>query len=270
MSFDALEYSVSRGRPVRLYEFQRGSMRWRYTNADRDLMYQTQTYRGIAISDGGVRVSGSASSDVFEVEVPASLELVTMYRALPPSTEIGIVVRDLHWQDDEANVEYVGSIASVGRPNNGACKLRCQTLAFSMEQPGLRLGWERGCTYHLYDANCGVLRESYRVTAVLQSVTGNTIRSPAFALFPPLYFSGGYVEWELASGVFETREVGHHEGDLLVLSSADGLLPTMRVNTYPGCARIATVCNEKFGNIPNYGGYSSMPGRSPFDGQQVF
>ena len=41
------------------------------------------------------------------------------------------------------------------------------------------------------------------------------------------------------------------------------------ITLYPSCDRTTTGCNL-FDNLPNYGGFPHLPGKSPFDGSQVF
>ena len=57
MSFAEFETSLQNGRPVRLYQFQRGPLKWGYTNADRNINHQGITFRSPVggISDDGIR-----------------------------------------------------------------------------------------------------------------------------------------------------------------------------------------------------------------------
>ena len=54
-----------------------------------------------------------------------------------------------------------------------------------------------------------------------------------------------------------------------VLGSTDGLEVGTAVTLYPGCPRNTTAC-KLFNNLPNYGGFPHLPGKSPFDGSPVF
>jgi len=75
MAVSTLERSAFSGRPLNLYQFLRSSggtdFYWRYTGADRDLIYNTFTYEALAISDEGIRMTGEAASAEFNVTLPA-------------------------------------------------------------------------------------------------------------------------------------------------------------------------------------------------------
>ncbi len=181
MSFDAYEQSIDAGRPLRLYQFARGALRWSYTSSDRDVemeiegeTYTFQTVRG-GIADDGIRQTGQPSADTLVLTAPASLAVAQLYRALPPSAEISLTIWDKHFDDDEALVTWVGSVAMVSWPQLDRCKISCQSLSASMETIGLRLTWQRACPHSLGDRNCRVDLEQYRVEARITALDGAAI-----------------------------------------------------------------------------------------------
>lgn len=271
MTFASRETSLATGQPVRLYEFQRGIFRWRYTDADRAMEYLTQTYEPIAISDDGVRQSGEAGSDDLAITVPHDLPVARLFRGAPPASEIGIVVRDTHFGETDTLIRYNGSVIGARFPAPGQAVLTCQSLSASMRRSGLRLAWERGCTHSLYDHNCRVVRETFAVPTTIATLTGTTITSAAFDAFSDGYFAGGYVEWSIGSGETDRRGIEAHVGGVLtLLGGTDGLQVAMGVTAYPGCPRTIDICNSRFNNVVNYGGIPHLPGKSPFDGTPVF
>ncbi|MOA32513.1 hypothetical protein D3C78_1537390 [compost metagenome] len=69
----------------------------------------------------------------------------------------------------------------------------------------------------------------------------------------------------------ERRHIETHAGEVLqLLGGVDGLVAGQMVNAYPGCDFLESTCNDKFGNRDNFRGVSTMDGKSPFDGDQVF
>lgn len=271
MSFLSRETSIADGQPITLYEFQRGVMRWRYTNADRDVIFQTQTFSAIAISDDGRRRSGQVSADTLKVRVPYNNPVARLYRGAPPSDEIALIIRELHHGETDFEVSWTGSIQGVRFPSPERAEIICLSLAASMGQPGLRLGWERNCSYAVYDHMCGVDRELFAVEATVQSMDGASISSGTFDEYDDGYFSGGYVEWTIGSGEYERRGVEHHEGsDLRLLGGTEGIELGQGVTAYPGCPGTIEICDERFGNSDNHGGVPHLPGKSPFDGDPIF
>lgn len=271
MTFDARETSIQAGQPLRLYEFQRGLIRFRYTNADRAIEFETQTFDPVAISDDGIRQTGEPNADALLIVCPHDLAVAQLFRGAPPAAEIAVIIRDLHFGESEAAIAFLGSIDGVSFPTPGRAEISCQSLAASMRRPGLRLTWERGCPHSLYDHNCRVNRDLFAVPATIQSMTGSTITSGAFDAFADDYFPGGYVEWSIGLGETDRRGVERQVDDTLtLLGGTDGLAVGMEVTGYPGCPRTIAICDSRFDNVPNYGGFPHLPGKSPFDGDPIF
>lgn len=270
MSFDARETSIAGGQPIRLYEFQRGVLRWRYTSADREIEYQTQSFSAVAISDDGIR-QGESGADALKITVPWDLPVARLFRSVPPSAEIDVIVRDLHYGESEGKIRFHGTIDSVRHPSPAIAEILCQPLDASLEQPGLRLGWERACPYSLYDHNCGVNPSTFGVEAILTTVTPVLVSAGAFDALADGYFAGGFVEWSIGSGEVERRAVETHVGEQLTLmGGTDGIVAGQAITAYPGCPRTIAICDSRFSNKDNYGGIPHLPGKSPFTGDPIF
>lgn len=271
MTFDAREEGLSTGQPVRLYEFRLGPLRWRYAAADRDVEHDGEAFAATAISDNGIRQTGEASTEELKVSAPHDLAVARLFRGAPPAGEVELVIFNRHHNESEARVGWSGSVVAVLWPSEERSELRCQTLSASFGRPGLRLGWERGCPHALYDHLCRVDRELFRVDTAIASMDGLNISSAAFDTLPDGWFAGGYIEWEIGDGAFDRRAIEAHTGATLrIFGGTAGLADDLPITAYPGCARTAQVCAEKFDNIENYGGVPHMPGKSPFDGDPVF
>lgn len=271
MTFESRETSLAGGQPVRLYEFQRGLYRWRYTNADREITRQLQTYAPTAISDDGIRQSGDAEADTLRITVPGDLAIARLFRGAPPADEVSVIVRDTHFGETEAVIRYIGVVQLVRWPAPQSALILCATEAATFNRPGLRLGWERGCPHSLYDRNCRVNRDDFQVPGTLSAMTGATVTSSAFDALADGYFAGGYLEWEIGLSETDRRGIESHVGAVLtLLGGTDGLEVGMDVIAYPGCPRTIAICTSRFNNAVNYGGIPHLPGKSPFDGTPVF
>ncbi len=272
MTFEARESSLHEGQPIRLYEFRRGvTMRWRYTNADRDISHMLESWQAVTITDDGIRQTGETSADEIVITVPHNLAIAQLYRGVPPSDEIGVILRDAHFDEPESHVAWQGTIVNVGWPGEERAEIRCEPLSGSMARPGLRLGYERGCPYAVYDLHCGLDPLDWRISDEVTVVDGVTIAADAWDALPDGWFDGGYIEWPIGPAEVERRGISRHEGATLrLLRGTHGLADGMTVHAHPGCARTVLVCHNKFGNLPQYGGFPHLPGKSPFDGDPVF
>ncbi|EPO8089429.1 phage BR0599 family protein [Pseudomonas aeruginosa] len=273
MSFDSRETSLAAGTPIRLYEFSRGVLRWLYNSSDRDISVGTQVYRTVrgGISDNGIRQSGVSKQDAFVITAPADIEVAQPWRGGRPSAEIYLRVLDMHYGDGEIVHRLTASISSVKWPRLDSCTITCLDIESSMERPGLIDTYSRTCTTTLYSTQCGVDRNLHRVETTIQSLTGMAISSGAFASYPDGWFNGGYVEWSIGSGEYDSRHIETHVGsELQLLGGTAGLAGGQAIRVYPGCDFLAGTCDLKFDNLPNLRAVPHMDGKSPFDGEQVF
>jgi len=273
MTFDTLEASNFSGAPVALYEFVRGPVTWYYCTADRDITHNSNVYRAVAISDSGIPLSGDPSADDVTIEMPAAEEVPALFLGTPPSDVMTVTIRRLHYGDTESRVFWIGTVAAVQRPSDElGCKIVCRNLAASFETDGVRLTWTRQCPYVLYDlATCKVAKASFVVAASPSAASGRVLTVPACATYDEGEFSGGFVEWTTDSGATERRGISSHVGATLTLYGlTDGIPVGDFVNIYFGCNRTPDRCQTKYNNLPNYGGFPSIPGVSPFDGRNNF
>ncbi len=273
MSFSQYELSNSAGHPIKLYEFIRQTKSWLYTNADRDVSYGGRSYIAIACSDSGVTQSGDTDADTVTITVPFNADVVKQWSSTPTSDSIQLIIRRMHQNDGdfEAPVTWVGEVTGLTRPDYVSRAIQCGNMISRFARGGLRMTWERGCPHRLYDQNCRVDKTLFAVTGTVQTVSNTSCLVAAASTFPGGWFNGGYMSWEIEPGLFESVGIETHTGSQLQLFGATSWLENgQNVVLYPGCLRTIQVCHDKFNNVPNYGGFTNMPGTSPFNGNPVF
>lgn len=271
MAHDDIERSNYDAQPVVLYSFAIGPNEWHYINGEKTEVIGGVPYLPLAITDNGEAMSGEVTADDFVITMDGSADFVTLFRGTPPSAEITVLKR--HWNAGETEAPVVGTylVRSGRRSDAAGWEITCRALTASLNRNGLRLGWGRGCPHALYDQNCAVNPNNYRVATTVASLTGTSFTAPGLTGFPANYFAGGYFEWEWLPGVLEKRAIESSQGASIgVLGTTDGMQLNGPIALYPGCNRTTAMCNSRFGNILNYGGYPLMPGESPFDGKPVF
>ena len=272
MSFASRETSTSGAQPVRLYLFElSATQRWAYCTADRPITLLGITYRPSAIQDDGIRMTGEASADMLKITAPGDLAVAGLWRTVPPSDEVFVTVRDTHYglgaTAADADVVWVGSISGVRWPQDDRCELSCETLASSMNVPGLKLTFQRSCPHSVYDSECRVSRVLHAQQASITGLDGASIQHNAAGAGT---YAGGFVEWQ-TNGRIERRGVDTEVGQkLTLLGGTAGLAIGATVTLYPGCDGTSGICHGRFANMDNHGGFRHMPGKSPFDGDPVF
>lgn len=119
MSFSDRERSVADGQAISLYDFRLGPIRWTYTTANRDIEFNNMTFRARPVSDDGRRMTGQASADIMTVTGPSDLEVAQLYRGARPSKAPTLTVWDIHWNEPQGLVVWMGRIDEVNWPTAG-------------------------------------------------------------------------------------------------------------------------------------------------------
>jgi len=271
MSWNEYEYSTAEGQPVTLYEFVRGGGQYfRYTNADRNIIYEQKTWLAEAISDSGLSQN---TGDNIDITVPATNPLIKLFRGVPPSEPVSVKISRFHYADDkqQLTVASMGTILEIKRQDDGAVKIITAGVASAFTRNGLRLTWGRSCPHALYDHNCRVNHAAFAVTGLkITDMTGAEIMLNIPAEVPENYFSGGYIEYE-TDGITERRGARTHSSNKIGLfGGTQGLKPGMIITAYPGCDKTIAKCNGRFNNSLNYGGVPHLPGISPYQIIKLF
>jgi uncharacterized phage protein (TIGR02218 family) len=283
MSYNDFEVSTQDGRAAALYLFEWGATKWRYTSADRaitvpelvDNVFVNVTYEPRAMKDNGMR-QGSSSQNDFQIDGPADLPLVRLFRGSAPTESIWLTVRRLHYDDPEqaTPIYWKGTVWNVKRPSQARSMIIGKPLTASLKRTGLRLCWTRECPHFLYDTACRVNPDDYAVVGAVVGLTANTISVVITESQEDGWFRGGFLSWKASEeGTIERRMI---ESDILDAESGETALTIIglvdflavgdNVTLYPGCDRLPVTCDAKFHNIANYGGFDKMPGVSPFVG----
>lgn len=268
MSFSAAEKSIAAARHARLYQIERSeTVVWRYTSADRAITWDGHTWEPLAISDDGVRMTGEASADALKITLPATAPAAQLFRSTPPSVEVFVTLYDYDAGENDALVAWVGSISAVIFTQPGAAQLSCASLSASMQREGLRLKYEMACPHSVYDRMCGVIKALYAMpvtVTALDAVSVTVVRASDGANLPDVgYYLYGAAEWA-QDGATETRgiEATSGTGTLTLLGGTDGLGASDSLTIYPGCDGTRAMCQNRFNNLLNHGGFPHMPGES--------
>lgn len=269
MSWNDAEYSTADGIPVMLFTFSLDQKVWRYTSADDVITVMGKSWTPVAIK-GGTLAQGTG--DHMEITLPMDNEVVLLFRGIPPSTPVKLMIYRLHMSDTQREFKtvWVGSISEIRREQPDRAKLISVGIAGSLTRQGLRLTWGRSCPYSVYDSNCRVPPGQFaRNGLIIRSLTGAGI-VVALTSVEDGWFSGGYIEY-ITDGILQRRGIRTHSGDELQLFGGSvGLSAGMAVTAYPGCDLTIETCEHKFSNTLNYGGCPHMPGISPWEIIKVF
>lgn len=276
-----------------LYEFSLGSKVWRYTSNSIDVIDENGLlWEASSISDDGIKQTGEAVTDALTITCDADLVPARLFMYAPPSRVMEVSIHRANFGAkgettgftgvdntgpaktitvSNTRAIYIGDASQCSFPEPGKAVITCQTLSVSMQREGLRLPWQRQCPYAVYDpSSCRLSKAAWSITAQVLTVTGDTVLVDTAGPNPDGYLNGGYLEFEHPIKGTETLAIEVQSGTtLIIFGSAAELWEGMTITLYPGCNQTPQRC-QFFGNYLNYGGYESLPGKSPFDGDPVF
>lgn len=267
MSFDSLESSLAGSKPVELYAFALGATSYYFTSSEDSITVGTTTYVPEAISRTDHAQSIDDRMRTMTITVPTTNVVAAQFRNVVPGQSVQVTILRLQRDDTPTPVtilQYKGFIHSVNFPGDGRiAQVACKTVEAAVNRQCPRFGYSSLCNYVLYDSDCGVDPELFKVTGTVTVVSGNTITVPGMSSKPDGWFKGGYVRIQ---GISDPRMILNHVGDVLTVLlpfSADALGHV--VDAFAGCNhRIDDDCDLKFDNVIENGGFAFVPTTNPF------
>ena len=277
MSLAAIAALVTGARPFHLYLFQRGDVQYQYASTAQAITRtiagaDSTTWTPFSISHGKIPDSDQAFRSELIVTVPLSSDfagdvigafdfdpmILTIYRGDVNSAEIIPV--------------FKGRVLSATPKDEGICTLTCMTEIAALQRKGLGAVIQRPCRHVHYGRGCGLNLATYQVANDIVGISANglAIQLTSASAQPDGFYTLGIIEWD---GRFEMMLT--HSGNNVTLSAAiPGLVEAVTAGTVsviiaPGCPLSRTVCNDRFANILNFGGFPFISD-NPFDGRQVF
>ncbi|KAA2285423.1 phage BR0599 family protein [Arenimonas fontis] len=269
MTYDATERSADQGRPVELYTFHRDAKVYRFTSADRAVAVGGNTFLPRVIRRGSIEQGAELNRSGLKLSVPRDFEIAALYQAGAPSSRLALTLQQYHAGDGELAVLWSGAVLSCSFGVGSQAEISLEPSSVSMRRPGLRRTYQRQCPHVLY--RCGVNADDHKVVATVTAVAGLQVSAAEFAGQPDGYWEGGYLEYEIETGVWERRFILGHTGTAVGVDlSPIGLSPSMTMNFYPGCDHSLATCDSKFNNAPGYGGMPYIPTKNPYGSDPVY
>ena len=275
MTFDSRERSADLGEKTFVYTWNRGARFYRYAAADEDLLLDFQTYLASSVSHGAIEQGSEPVRANITVTVPMDHPVAMLYRSFPPVDSIVLTIQEFHvGEEDDRRAVWSGRITGVKwRPEEGLAEINHEPSYTSLKRTGLRRMYQRHCPLVLYGKRCGANPEAFAITTAAAEVEGSTVTAAAFIGANSTHWAGGFIVYEIESGVEERRFIRGEDvdGDTLTLSApASGLLPGMMLKAYPGCDHSLDTCIDFFDNGDNNGGFPNIPYKNPFGQEPIY
>lgn len=271
-AFDTAESSVQDSQPIELFyiSVNDGVDEYWHTSGVRDVSWNGDTYTAIAMERGEVAITMPGAEKDLTVTLPIDHALVRRWtaRAIPPR-KVDVTV----YRQNGGVTEQIwnGPITSMNA-ENGVAKFRVPSRAgewMLRPLPATTSGVE--CSNVLYDSRCGVSRTgskdglAFKVTASVIYVSGRDVRVDLGDVLRNGTWAenGELVHTESGERMTISLQTDLNAGisavaDLRMQFQINGLAVGDSVDVYAGCDHNVVVCNSKFGNRQNFGGFPLM------------
>jgi uncharacterized phage protein (TIGR02218 family) len=264
VTYEALESSVEGGQPVELYVFTLGATVWRYTSAEDTVVFNSQTYLSRQIARNSPTQATDERRQQLEVSLPVDDPIAVRFIGIPPGQPMDLSITRFHRGDTEAFIFWQGKIVGASYKKQGAqCVLSGITTEGAFSRPIPRFKYQGLCNHVLFDTQCGILKSNFLHTDAVTAVSGNTITvNGLLAAKGAGWALGGFVNYADT----DFRLVIGQSGDTLTFLlpfEAEVLGQTVKVQA--GCDHTIGVCDSKFSNELNYGGFPFVPTLNPFE-----
>jgi uncharacterized phage protein (TIGR02218 family) len=272
MTYLAHEESEQQGAPVELYEFITEDTTYRYTSAEVDVIYASNTYTSEAIYRTPLALSVETVRNALTLTLRRNNDVTDLFRISPPDNPVGLIVKRFHRGDSEVATVWVGRVLNVSWQDTSGAQMQCEPASISMNRNGLGRYYQVPCPYALYNADdCKVDRAAFTHATTVTAISGLTVTVASKHSTHP--YPGGFIEFTTgAPPITERRLITAVSGNVFTLSRrfSDALIVTSAVSLLAGCDHTMATCNGVFNNKLNYGGFIAMPKKNPFAGTPVF
>lgn len=267
---------------VELYEWTVGDEVVRETSARTS---QTKSGQSFTPTPGLTRsaLDFGTSLDAAKVTVRAhrAHEIALRYRTLPPD---GVTLAIWRGSGSTWDRIWSGRLSAV-RWQGDEALLELEPPQTGLRLRGLQQTFGPHCRHRLADARCGLAvhdqhdahpeRDLYplRVDLTVTSVDGADVTIAGLSAFVdgaithhpvngPVWFIGGELRHDATN---QWRFITAHSGDVVTLHAH---MPDVAVGDAvrlrAGCSHQIHVCDAKFANLKNFGGFAFTPRRNPF------
>lgn len=257
-----------------LYRFVEGDSDFIYTvtSADEEAEYDGDTYTPVPIGRDEVESKGEMTRE--NVKISFALDNEVARKWFLSSLDFPLTVTIYSQNEDlETETEWKGRLASVA-PNRTEIEFTFESVFTSLRRIGLRQRYQITCPHALYGKGCKLDKDDFDTAGTITDVTNAVVTVPEAAGFADGYF---------ASGIFEDNQgnlrfiMSHVGSTLTLIRPMNALIDYVGNNGYagvtcrlfPGCDRSTTVCNDRFNNLDNHGGFPFIPGVNPFGGSSI-
>ncbi len=263
MTFKDEETSVESGQVVELYEFIQGAETNRYTSSIDSYVFNSQTWLPRQISRNSAVQTVEERKSALEITLPSEDPVASRYVGIVPGELMTLTITRVHRGFPSGGfVIWSGRITGASFKKSGAeCTLQGLTTEAAFSRPIPRFKYLSLCNHILYDGGCTLIASAHQYTGTVVAVSGSIITvSGLLAAESAEWAQSGYVQFGTDFRLVLTQP---DDDCTLLLPFREDVLGES-VDVFAGCDHTLTICNSKFANKDNYGGFPYVPSKNPF------
>lgn len=258
---------------VDLYRFDGPQIVYAYTSGTRAVTVASVTYTPLAgLRRSALGESSSSDKATLTVSMSGACDLASDYAYTIPPRSLRLRVYEyqrrsaeaaLVWDGDATAIMARGSTTKVGKEIEVRASGR---FVERIASPISSVVFVSRCQHILGDTHCRVDMDDVANTldAIVSAISsdGFTVTVDSIGAFPDDEFKAGQLIRD-ADG--ERRTITRQVGAVLTLNSPFRLLAGSNAVTLKvGCSKLVSRCDQRFGNVVNFGGHPTMPASNPF------
>lgn len=280
MAFETIANLLSGARPYYLYSFSIDGVEYLYTNKKTDITKSVDGVTGTlwaseAISHSKIVDSDQASRSELTITFPLdntfAFNSLNSFILRPISVKIWKGF--LNDPDGDLVIQFVGrALQTVADDKGSKILFKCMTEISSLQRKGLSGVIQRPCRHPHYGRGCNLDLTDWQVELPVASISadGRSLVVTGANAQADGYYQLGIMEY---NGAFEMM-LTHSGNNVTLVTAIPGLQAAVvpgvtTVKIAPGCPLSREICNSRFSNVLNFGGFPFISD-NPFDGRQVF
>lgn len=241
-----------------MYDFILDGTYYTFTTKLSPVTFNARTYYPTIIKRGNIKITNNFLKNTLSVSFPLTNSFARKLMLINPEAPVTITLyrnNAVYWQ---------GTVISAA--GNGLwIDLDCVSSYSLTTRPFGTRKIQILCSNRLYDNNCKVDKEVFKVISAIASVdTTGLILTMTGLTQPDAYFLDGTISINNQS-----RRILYHVGNIIKVSYGFNTIPSGTAALYPGCDLRETTCTTKFNNLPNHAGFKRLPPVSPYDSNGI-
>lgn len=240
-----------------LYTFKTSDATYRYTSAEKSVVYGGEAYAAEPISRGDFKKDYAAENTT--VTLPLSLQPAPRFRLMSPSSYMLVTI-----QKNDGTPLFNGKVSSCSFDvKKGTATLKIISTQALLKTIIPSRTYSLSCGYELFGFGCGLNADSWKLNVIPSADASKiTFTHSAFGVRGADYYAGGYAKL----GEEYSYIVSHQGSVIKLLFPLQTFTGAEEVAFYPGCNKTRAACKTKFVNERRYGGFPFVPNINPMEG----